>query len=48
MLGIVDLGESTVLIRIVAHTQPFEQWGVERELRKRIKQTFDREGIRFP
>ena len=48
VLGIVDLGESTVLIRIVAHTQPFEQWGVERELRKRIKQTFDREGIRFP
>ena len=48
VLGVVSLGESEVLIRVVAHTLAFEQWGVERELRKRFKQTFDREGIEIP
>lgn len=48
VLGVVKLGDSEMVIRVVAHTQPFEQWGVERELRKRIKQAFDREGIEIP
>jgi small conductance mechanosensitive channel len=48
VLGVVNLGESEVLIRVVAHTLPFEQWGIERELRKRIKQAFDREKIEIP
>ncbi len=48
VLGVVDLGESEVRIRVVAHTLAFEQWGIERELRKRFKQAFDREGIEIP
>ena len=48
VLGVVDLGESEVQIRVVAHTLAFEQWAIERELRKRFKQTFDREGIAIP
>ncbi len=48
VLGVVDLGESEVQIRVVAHTLAFEQWGIERELRKRFKQAFDQEGIQIP
>ena len=48
VLGVVDLGESEVQIRVVAHTLAFEQWEIERELRKRFKQAFDREGIQVP
>jgi small conductance mechanosensitive channel len=32
----------------MAMTTPLEQWGIERELRKRIKETFEREGIEIP
>lgn len=48
VLGVRALGESGVLIRIVAKTVPMEQWGIEMELRRRIKETFDREGIEIP
>lgn len=48
VLGVWKLGESEVLIRIVARTIPMEQWNVEMELRRRIKETFDREGIEIP
>ncbi|ATW28687.1 hypothetical protein DCMF_17005 [Candidatus Formimonas warabiya] len=48
VLGIQDLGPSDVIIRIVAHTKPMEQWRVERELRRRLKQALDREGIEIP
>jgi len=46
--GIWKLGESEVVIRIVARTKPMEQWGIEMELRRRIKETFEREGIEIP
>ena len=48
VVGVQALGNLTVLIRIVAMTIPLEQWGLERELRKRIKETFEREGIQIP
>ncbi len=48
VIGVQALGESEVLIRIVAMTTPLEQWGLERELRKRIKETFEREGMGIP
>ncbi|MHB8171675.1 MAG: mechanosensitive ion channel family protein [Thermincolia bacterium] len=47
VLGVVNFGPSEVVIRIIAKTQPMEQWRVERELRKQIKEVFAREGTRF-
>jgi len=46
--GIWKLGESEVVIRIVARTKPMEQWEIEMEIRRRVKETFDREGIEKP
>jgi small conductance mechanosensitive channel len=46
--GVERLGESSVDVRLVVTTLPAEQWSVGRELRKRIKQRFDRVGIDIP
>ncbi|KNZ69724.1 mechanosensitive ion channel MscS [Thermincola ferriacetica] len=48
ILGVVAFGPSEVIIRCVAKTKPMEQWRVERELRKRFKEAFDKEGIEIP
>lgn len=48
VLGVEKLDESSVNIRIIAKTVPMEQWGVERVLRQRIKEEFDRENIEIP
>ena len=48
VLGIVEFGETSILIRIIAMTEPMRQWELERELRARIKQQFDLEGISLP
>ncbi|MGO1369803.1 MAG: mechanosensitive ion channel family protein [Senegalia sp. (in: firmicutes)] len=48
VLGVSNLGSSDVVISIVAKTKPMSQWGVERELRRRIKNTFDKENIEIP
>ena len=48
VLGVVSLGDSSVRICVVAKTEPMEQWGVERELMKKIKEAFDREDIEIP
>jgi small conductance mechanosensitive channel len=34
-----------ITLRLVVDTEPKSQWGVERELRLRFKEAFDREGI---
>lgn len=47
-LRVDNLGESSVDVRIVGETKPLEQWSVAGELRKRIKQHFDKEGIEIP
>ena len=46
VLGVVSLGDSC--IRMMATVRPATQWAVERELRKRIKDAFQREGIKTP
>lgn len=48
VLGVSNLGESDVVLSVIAKTKPMEQWAVERELRKKIKEAFDREGIEIP
>ena len=45
---ITNFDDSAVEIRIKAEVKPQEQWGVAAELRKRIKVTFDKEGIEIP
>ncbi|MBX6363827.1 MAG: mechanosensitive ion channel family protein [Gemmatimonadetes bacterium] len=46
--GVENLGESAVVIRMMAKTLPLKQWDVARELRRRVKNRFDREGIEIP
>ncbi len=48
VLGVNELGDSGVELRIMARTKPMQQWGVERLLKKRVKDIFDREGIVIP
>lgn len=48
VLGIVDLAENEVTIRILADTEIGENWSVEREIRRYIKNRFDKEGIDIP
>lgn len=48
VLGVEALAESQVTIRMLAKTLPLRQWDVARELRRRIKTRFDREGIQIP
>lgn len=48
VLGVTDLAESGIVIRLVARTEPLQQWQIERELRRAIKKRFDRENIEIP
>lgn len=46
--GVESLGADGVAIRLVVKTQPSAQWDVMRELRLRLKEAFDAEGIEIP
>lgn len=46
--GIIQFGERNAILRVVGYTQPNEQWGLERELRRQIHSAFLKEGIRTP
>lgn len=48
VIGVTSLGDFGVTIRVIAKTLPMEQWGVEVELRKRIKNALDAAGIEIP
>ncbi|NTW71844.1 MAG: mechanosensitive ion channel family protein [Eubacteriaceae bacterium] len=48
VMGVQALESSSVSIRVSAKTLPMEQWNVERLMRLRIKEEFDREGIEIP
>jgi len=48
ILGVDDFGASGVNIKIMITTKPLQQWVVGRELRRRIKNTFDEKGIEIP
>ncbi len=48
VLGVVELDDSAVIIRIVARTVAMAQWKVERDLRLLIKTEFDSLGIEIP
>jgi small-conductance mechanosensitive channel len=46
--GVERLGPDSVDIRLVVKTKPGDQWGIGRELRRRIKLAFDAAGIEIP
>jgi moderate conductance mechanosensitive channel len=46
--GVESLGSDSVDIRLVIKTEPAKQWAISRELRRRIKATFDAAGIEIP
>jgi small-conductance mechanosensitive channel len=46
--GVETLGDWTVTVRTMVKTRPGKQWDVARELRRRIKESFEREGIEMP
>ncbi|HET7627704.1 MAG TPA: mechanosensitive ion channel family protein [Bacillales bacterium] len=48
ILGVQMLGSSDVVIRIISEVLPMEHWRVAREMRKAIKDRFDKEGIEIP
>ncbi len=48
VLGVQDFADSAVIIRSLFTTKPMEQWGIGREFRRRIKNTFDAKGIEIP
>lgn len=48
VLGVHMLGSSEVVIRIISKTINGEQWAVERELRKALKEALDANGIEIP
>ena len=45
MLGVDDLNNAGVTIRVWIKTQPLQQWNVGREFRRRLKLAMDEEGI---
>ncbi|TEU02869.1 MAG: mechanosensitive ion channel family protein [Dehalococcoidia bacterium] len=47
-LRVDNLGDSGIDIKVLGETKPIRQWEVMGELRKRIKQAFDEEGIEIP
>ena len=48
MVGLVDLAESSVDIKVGGRVKPGRQWSVSCQLRQRLKAAFDREGIDIP
>lgn len=48
VLGVNSLGESSVDLQVTAKCAPGQQWAVEREMRKRIKEDLDAAGIPIP
>lgn len=48
VLGVDQLADSGVIVRVVMTTDPDQRWAVKREFLRRIKNRFDDEGIEIP
>jgi small conductance mechanosensitive channel len=46
--GVETLGADAIAIRLALKTKPGEQWALQREIRARLKDAFDSEGIEIP
>ncbi|MDD3839918.1 MAG: mechanosensitive ion channel family protein [Clostridia bacterium] len=48
VLGVQDLGDYNVIIRSAAKVKSMQQWAVERYMKQKIKEEFDKRGIKIP
>jgi small conductance mechanosensitive channel len=48
ILGLDEFADSALVIKALIKTEPLQQWTVAREFRRRLKKTFDAEGIEIP
>ena len=48
VVGVINLGESSIDVRTMTRTLPLKQWDVANELRRRIVNRFAEEGIETP
>ncbi len=48
VVGVQELANSSVIIRVMIRTQPGSQWDTAREFRRRAKNRLDTEGIEIP
>ncbi|MBT5860743.1 MAG: mechanosensitive ion channel [Alphaproteobacteria bacterium] len=48
VLGLNELADSAVMIRVRIKTEPSQQWAMRREFNRRVKQRFDELGIEIP
>lgn len=48
VLGVTDLANSSVNLRVVCLVRPMEQWGIERAMRQRIKEILVNNKIEIP
>lgn len=48
VLGVQTLGSSDVVLRVLGHTENMQQWAVERDLRKSMKEALEAAGIEIP
>lgn len=48
VLGVDAFADSAMILKVRIKTMPLKQWEVGRELRRRIKKAFDRNGIEIP
>ncbi|WP_399893581.1 mechanosensitive ion channel family protein [Streptomyces sp. BBFR51] len=46
--GVQSLDAEGVLVRLAVKTVPLQQWGVTRELRRRVKDALDQAGVEIP
>ncbi len=47
-LRVEEFGDSGITIKVAGETKPIRQWDVMGEFRRRIKRTFDEQGIEIP
>lgn len=48
VLGLEEISESALVIRVRIKAHPQKRWEVRREFNRRVKERFEREGIEFP
>lgn len=46
--GVIELGDSSIVVRTMFRTKPAQHWDVGREFRRRIKRRLELEGIGIP
>lgn len=48
VLGVTDISEEGIVIRVIAKTLPMKQWNIEMEMRKRIMYALENKKIKMP